>query len=421
MQYSIKILLAAGAVLAIAGCAATSPLNSAITDIGPVVSPQPCAHPAQVADAVTLINNRIDTLGDAVKDRLTADAESAPGAAQLLDAMLAALRAAVNTGGTPPSQIAAANNLTIDNIRAFADSLRQEALAPATARTPTAAEAQFSQDMRQFNAILVTYVEAYIQGAYVDRVGNKLPAPAFSSTVGDTEIAGILSVLMDAVSDFFLRTPIWVDNVTNPRSFYPPYPINGTPAAASNANQAPPTADSVMIAGAAPAMRLFERVALVNQPAGFGGACGIDAIKARAIAYLGQTAALKASTTGGLLAATVGGTGFSFVVFQKVSIGDSQTVRVMLETFLSKLAEHIATEAAYRALVNVNDAQYGDLADLLLYIAAHPQAPLPAKPVAPSRQYQASKKHDAAHVMTRKLRPGNWRISKRPAEKHDRD
>lgn len=382
MSPLVRALLAATAIASVAGCANTATPSNAISDIAQVVSPGTCTGQVDITSDAQAIATRIQTAGEAIKQRVIADVSTDTGdAARLFDAVLTLLQSAADPSGTP-SQNSAAGNLSVGNIQAFVARLHQAELAiPKSAAAPTPAEQQLALDVKQFNEILVTYVEAYIQGNYVDRLGNKLPAPTFSSTVGDTEIAGILSVLMDAVGDFFLRTPIWVDNAAQPKYYYPPYPTADAPA--SGAAQTPPTAYSIMDLST-PGKRLFTPLPLVNQPQGYGAACGIDAVKARAIAYLSETAALKANTAGGLLAAQVGGTGISFVMFQKISIGDSQTIRVMVETLLSKLAGRIAMEAAYHSLVNLDDAQYGRLADLLLYMAAHPQPATAAKPAGTS-------------------------------------
>jgi hypothetical protein len=55
------------------------------------------------------------------------------------------------------------------------------------------------------------YFTQLFRGKYVDRFGNTLPAPAISRTIGDSEIAGTLSVLVDTIIDFSVRSPVWTD------------------------------------------------------------------------------------------------------------------------------------------------------------------------------------------------------------------
>jgi hypothetical protein len=73
--------------------------------------------------------------------------------------------------------------------------------------------------VEEFNQVLVAYVSAYVDGKYIDRFGNNLPAPAISRTVGNTEIAGVLSVIIDAVGDYVVRGPIWTDGTG--KIYYP--------------------------------------------------------------------------------------------------------------------------------------------------------------------------------------------------------
>ena len=215
--------------------------------------------------------------------------------------------------------------------------------------------------------------------------------------------------MLDALGDFFLQTPIWVDSVTSPTKYYPAYfntsatsstgttaaagaggkgaapaPVAGKPAAApqaagaggqpasptgaaGSATSLKPTAATVNKLGVTPAVPLFPLVALVNQGAA-QGQCGVDSLKAHVIETLGQGAALEAGGVGGLATGALGGTGVSFVVFQKISIGDNQTLQQVVKTLLSKVAERVAAEGAYRVLINFNDQGYSDFASLVLAI-----------------------------------------------------
>ena len=53
----------------------------------------------------------------------------------------------------------------------------------------------------------------------------------------------------------------------------------------------------------------------------------------------------------------------SLGAFGKVSVGDNQTVQVVIKTVLAKLAERVAAEAAYRVFYKVPDK--ATLADLV--------------------------------------------------------
>ena len=386
------------AAIAAGLCACTSdrvPLATTFTDIqAKIEAPAACVGPAAPVppDAVRLAQQRAEHLELAIRGRLLRlDAEVGvvdAGAARIvLDVTMKMLEAVGGPQRTGPVwtnvRPADADHFTLRAVHQLDAALHQSGLAPvAVPALPTEADAEVRADADEFNRILVTYVASYIEGKYVDRFGNKLPAPVFSRTVGDTEIAGYLSVVIDAVGDFMLHTPVWVD--PNSKLFYPaaftsgdapsttraqpsavptPAPVRagavkpaGAKAGAGASGQgstAAPTATQVMVSDAAGAPPLFDQVALVS-----AGHCGIDLLKTQLIEYLSQRAAVKASSAAGLLLGTVGGGGVSFVAFEKFSIGDNKTLQTVVKTFVAKLAERLAMETAYRALLPVNDTDH---------------------------------------------------------------
>ena len=206
-----------------------------------------------------------------------------------------------------------------------------------------AAAAETRQRAEEFNQVLVAYVAAYVDGKYVDRFGNTLPAPAISRTIGNTEIAGVLAVIIDAVADYMGRSPIWTDSTG--KIYYPAAFNKDAPDPTKDPQKPPlkPTVVDVTIAGTP----LIKPVPLAD------GDCGINGDKAQAIAYLGQTAGLKAAMVGGISGGSFGGFGASFGAFGKISVGDNQTVQVVIKTVLAKVAERVAADAAYRMLYKV--------------------------------------------------------------------
>ncbi len=200
-------------------------------------------------------------------------------------------------------------------------------------------------ELREFNQVLIGYIEAYVQGKYVDRFGSVLPAPAISRTIGNTEIAGLLSVVVDSVGDYIIRSPVWTKKENETEAHYPAF-FNAT----DKKNPPKPTGVTVRVG---PKDGSPLRFAIPTEPLGEAGQCGIDEAKTKAIEYLGQLAALKASMVGGIAGGSFGGIGVSLGAFGKLSIGDNQTVQVIIKTVLGKVAERAASEAAYRVLFNI--------------------------------------------------------------------
>jgi len=428
-----KWLTLTAIAVTLGGCDMQIPVAQVATEIP---APQAPAGPAcnlTAPDVFGVARTDLNNLPQAIKDadtaireRLVADAaglaagdkRAAETVINLVLNLMHTLRTRISPQPVTDQLPAGQQEVSVKDIGSFAQAMHQRALptatppATATPAAATTAPSQTDLDKLLFDRILIQYVAAYVEGSYVDRFGNKLAAPTFSRTVGDTEIAGVLSVVLDAVGDYLLRTPIWVDQTPNPTKYYPaafaqggtpttaqagavttPHagatvaaktaakPATGTKAAATSTTTKGkgtaggttggtqstgaalvPTASLVMDPGKPKGTPLFQQIPLVA-----AGACGIDAMKAEAIEYAGQIAALKASAISGMLTGSLGGGGFSFVVFQKFSVGDNETLRVLVQTLLAKVFERVAAESAYRILLNTQyiPNTYPDLMSLV--------------------------------------------------------
>lgn len=170
----------------------------------------------------------------------------------------------------------------------------------------------------------VTYFSAYYEGKFVDRFGSTLPKPVLSQTVASTEIAGTTAVLFELILDSALHTPVWKDKDGN---YYP------------GKKKVVPTAVTAGLAQIQPLI-----------PDTNTHRCGITALKAQAIQYLAQTAGSRASMLGGMVGSSFGGISIGLGVLGKLSIGDNQTLQVLVKTALTKTFERAGEEAAFRIL-----------------------------------------------------------------------
>ena len=238
------------------------------------------------------------------------------------------------------------------------------------------ARARLAADVHEFNQVLVAYVSAYVDGKYVDRFGTILPTPAISRTVGNTEIAGVVSVIIDAVGDYLVRGPVWTEKGDKGTLYYPASFSKDAADLALKDPKAPPLEPTVVGVRIKPrGQRDGEGSPLIQPVPLVGEGCGITKDKAKAIEYLGQTAALKASMVGGITGGSFGGFGASFGAFGKVSVGDNQTVHVVIKTVLGKVAERVAADAAYRIFYRLPDkAQLAELVQKYLDLLETPPA-----------------------------------------------
>jgi hypothetical protein len=256
--------------------------------------------------------------------------------------------------------------------------------------TAAAAASPVPDDFPMFEDALGFYYTQLFQGKYIDRFGNKLTAPTVSMTIGDSEIAGALSVLVDVIIDYALRSPVWVDDIKKPTKYYPA-DIDASvpdPAPAGAANPAVATAAAIPTAVAFNKLEVSQTHA-AGYPS-FGnandltswtwtpiltidtttGSCTIDQRKLQVTEFVAQLVGQEASGITGLTLGSFGGWGVSLGVFGKFSVGDNQTLQVVARTLLSKIAERIAAEQVYRAAYYVSDKDrtIGEIIDQTLKI-----------------------------------------------------
>lgn len=271
-------------------------------------------------------------------------------------AVSTAQNAIVMQAGLSPDLVSVTDTVNFDSpanldevdFKNFAEKIRQS-----MATAPFAYGAQVAGDDRhlsatddgeaiKFGTAFVNYFSAYYKGNYVDRFGTALPKPAITRTIGNTEIAGTLQVLVELILDYSLKTPVWQDAA---KTYYP-------------GSFAKDTAPTVVVA------KLVKPTPLLSDDADTHS-CGITKLKAEAIEYIANAAADKASAMGGLVGGSFGGLQFGLGIFGKFSVGDNQTLSVLVKTTLAKVFERAGEEASYRVLYWIPYNDKAVLADLV--------------------------------------------------------
>ena len=178
----------------------------------------------------------------------------------------------------------------------------------------------------------IAYFEAYYKGNFVDRMGTQLDKPQISSTVPDSEIVAAETVLLEFLIDLVDRSPVMgnaaPESVIGGTIFYP----------GANTNQ--PTAYSTKLAP------------YVQIPTD-GNACGITTTNVWVLRDLANGASGQAAAVGGLVANTPGGISVGLGVLGKISIGDNQTLGLMVKTAASRIALRATLASSYWILRNV--------------------------------------------------------------------
>jgi hypothetical protein len=276
--------------------------------------------------------------------------------------------------GPEPSSVSSDDlKEVINNIHEILVKSRTPSIDPTAAGDP---------NLALFDDALGFYFTQLFQNNYVDRFGNKLTAPTVSMTISDSEIAGALSVLVDVIMDYVLRSPVWVDNTAKPTQYFPADYTNTASSAGGAASSAlVPTAvafNKQEISETHPPVNLgsasdgttWKWAPLVKLDPPDAGACKMDKRKLEVVEYVAQLASQEASGITGLTLGNFGGWGFSAGVYGKFSVGDNKTLQVIVQTLLAKIAERIVAEEAYRAAYYVNDSgkTIGEVIDGVLKI-----------------------------------------------------
>ncbi|HKV92429.1 MAG TPA: hypothetical protein VJW20_07775 [Candidatus Angelobacter sp.] len=212
------------------------------------------------------------------------------------------------------------HKLTHGDLKDFSNKLFDLHLKPGAA-------ALITQDSS--NSTFIKYFEAYYKGNFVDRMGTSLDKPQISSTVPDSEIVAAETVLLEFLIDLIDPTPVMgSDAVVTKTTIF--YPGNSTKQ---------PTAYSVDN--------------YVQIPPGSATACGITAQNVWVLRDLANGASSQAAAVGGLVENTAGGISIGLGVLGKISIGDNQTLGVMVKTAASRIALRAALASSYWTLRHV--------------------------------------------------------------------
>jgi hypothetical protein len=190
----------------------------------------------------------------------------------------------------------------------------------------------------------VAYFTAFYKGNFVDRMGTKVSPPTVSTTITDAEITNAEIVLLEFLIDAIDPTPVFgnkdltgVTTIPTGITFYP---------------GASTTAPTVFTTTFATNPKIY--VYIPTPPtSGANNLCGITTGNVWVLKDLASGAGDEAGAVGGLVANTVGGISLGLGVVGKISIGDNQTLSVLVKTAASRIAMRATLASAYRTLRNV--------------------------------------------------------------------
>jgi hypothetical protein len=182
------------------------------------------------------------------------------------------------------------------------------------------------------DSVFIKYFKDYYAGKFVDRMSVKVDKPVISKTIPDADIAGALTVLLEFAADTIDPTPVMgtvaADAIDDKTTFYPGGATNKPTFLVYNPSH-------------------YEQIP--TDPT----VCGITEGNAWILGYLANTASDETAAVGGLIANTPGGLSIGLGIVGKISIGDNQTLSVIVKTAASRLAERVTLASSYWLLRNV--------------------------------------------------------------------
>lgn len=200
----------------------------------------------------------------------------------------------------------------------------------------TSQSAALAKTRPKLGSELVSYLKAYYDGDFYDRMGTSISKPQLPTSlkslsnfsVPDSEIVAAETVLLEFLIDSIDRTPVMGDKDGHPAgtTYYPGGTTNEPTALAAN-----------------------YATYLLLQP----DACGINQKNVWVLKDLASAASDQAAAVGGLIVNTPGGISIGLGVLGKISIGDNQTLSDLVKTAASELALRATLTASYFALKNV--------------------------------------------------------------------
>jgi hypothetical protein len=165
------------------------------------------------------------------------------------------------------------------------------------------------------------YYDAFYAGKFVSYFGKMYAKPSNSLTITDTEIVQSMVVFMELMFDEALATPVWIGKDDN--LYYP------------GASEKRPTA-----------VKYQPADIIESGPSG----CGINVYKAKTIAYLANTFATAASTDTGLTIKSFGGLEVGLGVLGKFSVGDNNTLSVLMQAVVAEIVSRLTVQLTYPIL-----------------------------------------------------------------------
>jgi hypothetical protein len=178
-----------------------------------------------------------------------------------------------------------------------------------------------------------SYLYAYVvnKDGFVDRNGTKYVAPEFSGSIENAEITAVVSILVEAVCDQYLGTPVWLDAANNP----------------------------VTKTGLKPSY--FTLVAGAKTEPLASGAGHIDQTKLNVMNYVANFGGVQSKMVSGMVFRLLGKVNIGFAVEGGLSFGDNQTLAQILDTIFQSASQRLTMAACIPIFKDINVSARGSV------------------------------------------------------------
>jgi hypothetical protein len=201
------------------------------------------------------------------------------------------------------------------------------------------------------DAITAAYLQAYVEGKFVDRTGTTISKPVIENQIGNDTLVGFETVILSAIFDYATMTPVLYDaskQSSTTQSTTADRLASSTPAASGSDG-------TNSTSGATPkptfAVLFPDLYQPLLQDIAFGGNKARDGITASEnglITFLSGIGSEQSKQLSNLIVKSLGGVNAGPVfVLGKISVGDNETISKAVSTFCSVFVGDVVATLNY--------------------------------------------------------------------------
>ncbi len=218
----------------------------------------------------------------------------------------------------------------------YDDPVRQEAMLESLHSMQMAAEKPNKKiiDIR-LDAILFAYMQSYLEGTFVDRGGTTISKPDISAKLGNDTITSFEKILLEAVYDYAMLTPIMHDksDKSHEKEVTPTSEHEGLAGAGSGKDSKAPSKPTFVVLFP----DLYEEVSVEPD------ARGITSAELKFMTFLRGMGSEQSKHLASLITRFIGG--FAFV--GKLSVGDNDTLAKVVATLCEEFTADTTEAISY--------------------------------------------------------------------------